>query len=151
VLATIVAIAGFVVVLVWSRQLGSAQRNGGDTGYGIAFVVFGLATAAALAMWTSLAVRLARLIELPASVLRVEKLLAVAVSVCMAVMLIATAVWWGALAQAAPWALHDDPIGTAASLVSGQLLLAGILMAGATVVGGAGAVQALRAGRRLPG
>ena len=57
--------------------LGSAQSNGGDTGYAIAFVVFGLTAAVALAIWTALAVRMARLGELPGSVLRVEKLLAV--------------------------------------------------------------------------
>lgn len=149
--ATIVAVVLFVVVLIWSHSLASAQRNGGDTGYEAAFVVFGLAAAVALAIWTALAVRLARLVELPASVLRVEKLLAVGVGACMGLMLIAVAVWWGALAHSAPWALHDDPTGTAAPLVSVQLLIAGILMAAATVVGGAGAVRAVRADRQLPG
>jgi hypothetical protein len=140
-----------VVVLIWSHNLDSAQRNGADTGYEIAAAAFGLAAAATLATWAAVAVRIAKLIELPASVLRIERRLAVAVSVCMAVMVIATALWWGALAHAAPWALHDDPTGTAAPLISAQLLIGGILMAGATAVAATGVVQAVRAGRRLSG
>lgn len=149
-LATLLALSAFLLVLAWSRSLDSAQRNGHDAGYEIAFVAFGLAAALALALWTGLAVRVARAIELPPSAARIERRLALAVSACMGVMLIATAVWWGALAHAAPWALQDDPAGAAAPLVTGQLLIAGILMAAATATAAAGAVHALRAGRLTP-
>lgn len=148
-LATAVALGGFVAVLVWSHHLDPAQRNGHDLAYEVIFLGWGLAMIVALAFWTAVAVRLARSIELPTRWLRTETLLAASTSLCMALVLVATAVWWGALAHAAPWALHDDATGATASSVSVQLLLSRALMAVATALAAMGAGYALRAAPQL--
>jgi hypothetical protein len=148
-LAAVVAVGGLLVLVVWSHHLDLAQRNGRDLGYELAFVAWGLLVVGALASWTAVAIGVARRIELSTRLLRTETLLAVSVTLCMALALVATAVWWGALAHAAPWALHADPAGTAASPVSVQLLLAGVLMIVATALAATGAGCALRAATQL--
>jgi hypothetical protein len=148
-LAAVVALGGLVVLSVWSHRLGPAQRNGGDLGYELAFLAWGLAMIGALASWTAVAIHVARRIELSSPSLRIETLLAVSVTLCMAVVLVATAVWWGVLAHTAPWALHGNAARAPASPVSVQLLIAGLLMILATALAGVGAECALRGAAQL--
>lgn len=149
--STALAALATTALVIWSRQLDTAQRNGHDLAYAIGFLLWGVAAVACLASWTVLAARAAGRIELSARTLRTLTLIAAAVAVCMTLATIAMAVWWGALASAAPWALGDMPAGAAAAEVTRQLLLAGVLMALGAGLSLRGAGQALRARGALPG
>ncbi len=143
--ATALACAAGAALVVWAHHLDAFQRNGHDALYGLAFVAAGLLLVGCLAAWTAVAVSTARRLELPARLLEAEVALAAAVSVAMLAMTIATAVWWGALASDAPWALHGQPAGAGASPLLAQLLAAMLLMALATGLGALGAGHSLRA------
>ncbi len=131
VLASMSALVAFVVVLVWSRGLGVAARNGGDAGYTVAFVTFGALAAIALACWTALAVSLARELRLSARLLRIEALLAGAVSAAMLATSAATTLWWSAAAHA-PWALGSAPFAAPLSADALMLLASCLALLGAT-------------------
>jgi hypothetical protein len=108
-----------------------------------------LLVVASLAAWSAALLTTARRLELPARLLIAEVGLAVVVSFTMLVMTAATAVWWGVLASRAPWALHEQPMGSDASPMAPQLLVAMALMAVATLLAWAGAIRALLALPRL--
>ncbi len=143
--ATALAIVASVALLIWSHQLDSAQRNGHDFAYALGFVLWGVAAIACLASWTALAVKAARKIELRSSLLWIETELAALAALGMLCATLATGVWWGALARVAPGALSDSPPGIHSSIVTSQLLLAGVLMGGAACLALGGAAYALRA------
>jgi hypothetical protein len=82
---------------------------------------------------------------LPVGTLRVEVWLAVAVSAAMAVMTIATAVWWGSLASAAPWFFDGRPTGSNANALQWNIIVPAILMLAATALGLTGATRAAKA------
>lgn len=145
VLLTVVMIAATVVLVVWAHGLNGRQRAGDDTAYAIAFVTWGLLAVVCLFVWTVAAVTTARRLRLPVATLRLEAKLATAVTVVMAVMTAATAVWWAALADAAPWFLAGRPVGSSASPLAPEPVAAAALMVLATLLGAAGARQALRA------
>ncbi len=63
----------------------------------------------------------------------------------MAVMSTATIVWWIALGNSAPWFLAGRPVGESGSVLAPQLLLAAVVMVGATLLGGFASRRALRA------
>jgi hypothetical protein len=64
-------------------------------------------------------------------------------------MTVATAVWWGAVANAAPWFFTGAPVGSAASPLDPKLVLAAGLMLCASGLAAAGALTATRSARRL--
>ena len=147
--ASVAAGTATSALVLWAHRLDGLQRNGHDPLYGLAFVVAGLLVVGCLAAWTVVVVATARRIALPASLLKVEVGLAVGVSSTMLAMSVATVLWWAVLASRAPWALHGQPAGTAASGLVVQLLAAIALMSAATVLAGLGASNALRAVRRV--
>ena len=116
------AAAGLTVVLVvWAHRLTPAQRNGAYAAYGAAFVTWaglvvltiGLATVAALAA--------GRRLDLTPRVLRVERLLGLAATAGMVLMLVAAVVWASADAAALSRAV----------LAAMALMLVAMLTAGA--------------------
>jgi len=139
-----VAIAASVGLVVWAHEL-TGPRGGHDVVYGFAFVSWALLVAACLLAWTVVAVSTARRLRLPAAALRVEAWSALAVTVAMGVTTAATAVWWVALADAAPWFFAGRPVGSSASPLAPQLLAAAALMLVASLFGVAGAKRALGA------
>lgn len=147
--STVLAAIATFALGIWSRQLDFAQRNGHDLAYGIGFLLWGVATIACLAAWTLLAVKAAGRVQMPSRLLKAHSALAGAIAACMLLATAATAVWWGALAGAAPWALSDNPVGPGAAVVGPQLLLGCGLMAIASALALGGAAYALRAGRAL--
>jgi hypothetical protein len=144
-LLTGVAIAATVALVVWAHGLTGLQRNGNDVAYGIAFVTWALLVAVCLFAWTAAAVVTARRLRLPVATLRSLAWIASGVAAAMGVMTAATAVWWAAIADAAPWFLAGRPVGASASPLAPQLLAIGAVMLFATVVGAAGAQRAMRA------
>jgi drug/metabolite transporter (DMT)-like permease len=125
-------------------MLPSAQRNGHDLAYAISFAGWALLMFACVLTWTSAGVTVARRIELSSRLLRCEVWLAVAVTAAMAAVTVATTVWWVALADAAPWFFSDRPVGSTASALVPQLVIALLLMLVATSLGMAGVVRAVR-------
>ncbi|HWF32499.1 MAG TPA: hypothetical protein VG188_08085 [Solirubrobacteraceae bacterium] len=146
---TAIAIGATAALAVWAHQLGTPQRNGASSAYSTAFVLCALLLAVALAAWTSVAVSLARGLELSGCVQRIEALLAGAICASMLAMTLATATWWAALARVAPWVLHGAPDGSHASSFALSLFLPSVLMAIATCLAAFGALASLRGSRLI--
>ncbi|HZT14544.1 MAG TPA: hypothetical protein VFA19_01225 [Gaiellaceae bacterium] len=122
----------------WAHTLNVQQRNGHDLFYGGIFLAWVLLAVCCLAAWTAAATGTARRLDLPPGVLRLEAWLAGAVALAMVVMTSATAVWWGAVAEAAPGFFGAAPF-------TPQLVVAVAFMLAASSAGVAGAVRARRA------
>jgi hypothetical protein len=149
-LMTALLVAATVVLVVWAHGLTPRDRQGHDTGYAIAFLAWAALGAGTLVSWTAAASRTAARLSLGDVTLRFQTWLAVSVSVAMAVMAAATAVWWIAVADVAPDALTGSSAGHASALVP-QLVAAVALMVVATALGATGARRASRALREFGG
>jgi hypothetical protein len=130
---------------IWAHSLSVASRNGHDTAYASVFVVWVLLLAGSLLAWAAAAAATARRLAWSVDSLRVEAWLGAGVSTAMAVMTIATAVWWGSLARAAPWFFDGRPVGAGASAIVSNVVVPVAFMLFATVLGLVGATRALRA------
>ncbi|HEV2973754.1 MAG TPA: hypothetical protein VGX69_02015 [Solirubrobacteraceae bacterium] len=150
-LASAATLIAFAALSAWAHHLSTPARNGADTAYTVAFTLFALLAATTLACWTALAVTIARALRLSVALLRVEALLACAVSATMLAMTLATALWWGALAHSAPWVLQGGPVGADRSPFSAWLFVSNSLMALATCLAAYGASRSTLAVRRLSG
>ena len=146
---TAVAIGATAALAVWAQQLDTAQRNGASSAYSGAFVLCALLLVAALGAWTTVAVSLARALELSGRVLRIESLLAGAICASMLAMTLATATWWGALGRVAPWVLHGAADGSHSSSFTLSLFVPSALMAVATCFAAFGAITSLRGSRLI--
>lgn len=145
VLASAVVVATTVGLAGWAHGLTGRQRNGADVGYTVAFVAWAALCVVALFAWTALAARVLRRIPLPRALLELIAGIACGVSVAIGVMTAATALWWAALADHAPWVLAGRPPGADASPLVPQLLGAAGVMLIATGLSVAGACQTIRA------
>jgi hypothetical protein len=132
--ASAVATAGLVA---WASRLTPGARNVGDVAYELAFVVWACALVACLLSWTAVAGSAARRLELPVRRLRVQALLAGGAALCMAVMTIATLLWWGTTADGAT------------SAFDARLACSAAVMVLATAIAALGARRALAASVEL--
>ena len=128
----------------WAHTLTSLQRNGGDHTYGGVFLAWVALLAATLLAWAAAAAACARRLDLSARELRLEARLGAAVALAMAVVTVATAVWWGAVASAAPWFLDGGPAGAQGSPLSANTLAPALLMLCACALAAVGTHRALR-------
>jgi hypothetical protein len=148
--ASIAATAGLVV---WAHGLSAVQRNGHDTGYGIAFLAWAALGVAALLAWTDAAVNGARGLALRRPILRAQARLAAATAAVMAAMAAATATWWVLVGAASPAALtgaqEASAAGRHATAAVPELIAAVVLMVLASTVATAGARRATVAAARL--
>ncbi len=142
--ATALAVASTAALVVWAHRLPVRARAGHDLAYVAGFCAWSLVMLVFIASWTVAAVSTARRLDLSERLLRFEARLAAGVCTTMAVMTVATAVWWAALADAAPWFFAGRQVGATASALVPQLAVALLLMLTATSLGTAGAVRALR-------
>ncbi len=126
---TVVASGGLVF---WAHHLASGQRNGGDRLFGVAFVLWGMLIAGAIALWTAAAVTVAWRIGLTPARLRLEAGVAWAVTVTMIVMTAAAVAWWASVASPA----------------SVQMSAITLMMVVATTLAVAGSTRSLGAIRR---
>ncbi len=136
---TVAAAAATGCLVLWAHQLDSAQRNGGDLAYSLAFLAWAALAAATLLSWTGAAVACGRRISLSETVMRVEAGLGVAVAVAAITATTAACVWWAALATDAPWVLHGSITGSGGSALAAPMLLAAALMALGSVIAATGA------------
>jgi hypothetical protein len=130
-----VTVAAAAALIPWAHALSNAQRNGTDAAYMAAFAVWAVLLVATLCSWTQAGSLAERRLVLSRRALAVESVLAVAVAAAMISMTIATAIWWAAMAEHAPWFLHGTATGTAGSPFDLRLAATMALMLGAVVTG----------------
>jgi hypothetical protein len=140
------ALTGLAAV---AHRLSFAQRNGGSWPYTLAVLATFALGAAALALWTSAGVIVARRLELSRALLLAETVLAAVTAAAMAAMTAATALWWAVMASAAPWFLWGSPRGTPSSPLSPVLVVTMLVMLGASLAAAAGAARAGWSAARL--
>ena len=126
---TAVAVVSTAALVAWAHRLSARARSGHDLAYALGFSAWSLVMLVLVVCWTIAAVSTARRLDLSARLLRLEARLAAGVCATMAVMTVATALWWAGLADAA---------------FAPQLAVALLLMVASTSLGTAGAVRALR-------
>ena len=148
-LLSLLGVAGTIGLARWAHSLTPAARNGHDGLYSGVFVAWVLLFAACLVAWAVAARATARELSWPERMLRLEVWLGVGVSAAMAVMTVATAIWWGALASSAPWFFSGRPVGSSASALTLNLAIPSVLMVVATLLGLTGALRALKATANL--
>jgi hypothetical protein len=141
---TTVTAAATVLLFFWAHHLTPHQRNSGFHWYGAMFLIWAALIAITFTFWTAAAVASARRVELPMAILTAEAALSASVAVAMAVMVCATAVWWGAMAKDAPTFLMASPGGAAGSSWDIWLISTVALMAVAMVTAAAGVVREVR-------
>ena len=146
---SVVAIAATLGLAGWAHSLSSAQRNGADLAYGVVFGAWAALVVAALALWTVVAVTVGRRLPLGRHLLSFEAAMAILTALAMAVMTVATSVWWGSMAVAAPWFLPGAPTGTSGSPADPRMALTVALMVVAAALGVTGAVRIGRSWGRL--
>ena len=144
-LLTAVAVAGTVGLVIWAGGLTPGQRNGHDTAYAIAFVVWVLLAVGCLLGWTATTAAVVRRLPLSTHTLRTEVRLAIAATAAMWVMAAATVVWWVETADSAPWFFAGRPIGQSGSPFAVQMVLATSLIVLASTLATVGTRRAIRA------
>jgi hypothetical protein len=142
---SVLAVTASSGLAAWAHSLTPAARNGSDAAYSGAFVALVVLFAACLFAWAAAAAATARNLSLSVAVLRLEVWLGAAVSVAMAVMTIATVLWWGSLAAAAPWFFDGRPVGSSASALVSNMVVPTVMMFCATSLGLIGAARAAKA------
>ena len=103
---TLLSVGAVIPLSFWAHHLNELQRNGADPAYSGVLVIWAVLVAATLAQWTAAGVAATRRVDLPRGVLRLEAALAVALAGAMAAMTVAAGLWWGSMAQNAPWFLQ---------------------------------------------
>ncbi len=144
-LLTSLAMVATFALVVWAHGLTGRQRAGHDTAYAIAFGAWALLGTACLFAWTVAAVAIGGRLSLRDATLRLETRIAVAVAASMGAMTAATAVWWLAISDSAPWFLAGRAVGEGGSPLAPQMVAASALMVFASLLGVAGSRGALRA------
>ena len=147
--ATALTVVVTVPLLVWAHRLTSQQRNGGVHWYGAVYLMWGALIVLTLTLWTVVAIAAARRLHLSKRLLAAESVLAVAVALAMVVMIAATAVWWGAMAEHAPAFLNARPAGTPASPWDWLLIATVAVMGLAIGVAAVGVTQEVRGWLRM--
>lgn len=147
--ASVVATAALVGLVAVAHTLTFAQRNGASWPYSLAAIVTALLVAAALTLWTAVAVSTTRRLDLGSPVLAAEAVLAAGVAAAIALMTIGTALWWGGIASSAPWFLHGPRTGSGTSAFDPRLAAAMVLMLAATVVAAYGVNRVVHSWREL--
>lgn len=143
--ATGITVVVTVPLLVSAHHLTSHQRNGGGLHwYGALYLIWVALIVVTLTLWTVLAVAAARRVQFSTLILAAEALLAGAVAVAMVIMVGATAVWWGAMANYAPAFLSGGPAGTSGSPWDLWLVATVVVMALAMGIAAVGVVREVR-------
>jgi hypothetical protein len=156
VVGAVAAIALVVALLVafagWAHHLSPSDRNGGLALYTVCFVAMGVLVVGAVGVATAAAVAVGRRTEPTGGTLRILGVLALALTVVMAVLLTGVATWWGAEASGAPHVVLDgigNGVPYLSSTVPPTLLGAGLLMLVGLSLGVVGSLRVARSLRPL--
>jgi hypothetical protein len=141
-------VAVTVPLVEWAHHLTPHQRNGGLHLYGTLFLIWVALIVTTLTLWTVVAIVAGNRVVFSKTILIAEAILAVVVAVAMVVMVGATAVWWGAMANDAPAFLNASP-GVPGSPWDVWLVATVALMVVAMGTGAVGAVRGARGWRKM--
>jgi hypothetical protein len=144
---TMLALVAIVPLTLWSQHLNTVQRNGGDGAYSGAFVAWAVLIALTLVSWDRVALQCVATMALSTRVLRIEALLATAVSLLMVTITVGAALWWAQIGSSAPWFLQGASYGTSSSPLTPNLIIALALMVVATCAGALGVSRIMRSWR----
>lgn len=144
-LFSVLAISATVGLARWAHSLTPAERNGADAIYTAAFVGWFVLAVSCLFSWALTAAAIARRVTFSRFTLRLLTVVATAVGGAMAVMAVATGVWWASLARVAPWFFSGRPVGSSGSVIDPNMAVASALILTATILGLTGAVRSARA------
>lgn len=144
-LLTLFAIGATVGLSQWAHSLTPAERNGTDGLYTGAFVGWFVVAVSCLFSWALTAANMARCAMFSRLALRLLTIVATLVGGAMAVMAVATGVWWGSLARVAPWFFSGRPVGSNGPVIEPNMAVATVLILVATVLGVTGAARSARA------
>ncbi len=111
VIGTVVTVAVTVPLVVWANHLPTNQSKGGIHWNEVLFLVWAAFIVITLTLWALAAMAAGRRVEFSTAMLTAEAILAGAVALAMVIMVTATAVWWGAMAEHAPGFLNASPAG----------------------------------------
>ncbi len=143
---TTALVAATVALATWAHGLTPAARNGHDTLYTTAFLIWAALAAITLLTWTKAATTTADRLRLTPTTLQLHARLAPAIAVAMILMTVATVMVWVAVAVAAPAGIRPSagaaPIVPSATPQAFAILAAAGLMTFATALAGAGARRA---------
>ncbi len=142
-------VAVTVPLVVWAHHLTPHQRNGGLHLYGTLFLFWAALIVVTLTLWAVVAIAAGRRVVLCEAILTWEAVLAVVVAAAMLVMVGATAVWWGAMAEDAPAFLNASPGGVPGSPWDVWLVATVALMAVAMGTAAAGVLREARLWRKM--
>lgn len=146
---TVALIAATAALAAWAHGITFAARNGTDTAYSIAFVLWAALGAATLLTWTAAADRAGRRLALARATVRAQAWLAAGVASAMAVMSAATIVWYVLVANRSAAALTGGTTTRPSAFVA-QLIAALVVMLAATALAVTGARRAVTAVAELP-
>jgi hypothetical protein len=148
-LLTLSTIGGVIALKDWAHGLSVGQRNGGDAYYSFLFVVVALILTASVIQWTVVGVVAIRRMTLSTRVLRIEALLAFAVTFAMVVITTGVALWWIAMGLGAPGFFQGNTIGNASLALTPNLLLMVVLMLISSLGGLFGSARILHGWQRI--
>ncbi len=116
----------------WAHTLNTAQRNGADEWYSVAFVAIALMAAVTVGLWTATGVAVATKIDFGERALRWESWLAICVCVSAFCVVAGAVAWWIAMALQAPTFLGGTVRDAIVTSLSPQLVGAlGLMTIGA--------------------
>ena len=148
---SLLAVAATAGLAAWAHSLSPAARNGSDAAYSGVFLAWIVLFATCLLSWAVAAAATARRLAVPVTTLRVQVWLGATVTAAMAVITVATAVWWGAHSRARRRGFRRATAGGRASGVVSNMVVPAGLMLCATVVALIGASRAVSAQRSTSG
>jgi hypothetical protein len=99
--ATAVTASWLGYLVVWAHELSAAQRNGGDTAYGLAVTGLAVGVASSLAAWTAVATRALHDVRPAHRGVRVAWVARGAAG-CIALVAVGAGLWWAAVGVDAP-------------------------------------------------
>ncbi len=145
---TLATLGGVLGLVGWAHGLSVDQRNGGDGLYSMAFAVVALVLMASIVQWTVVAVVAVRRMTLSSGVLRMEAILAYAVTLAMVVITAGVALWWGVMGFAAP-RFFQGAAGSSSLALTPHLVGLMVLMLVATPLSLFGSARILHGWQRI--
>ena len=140
---TVVSVASLFGLATWAHELNAPQRNGADAAYSAAFITVALIGAVTLGLWTLVAVKLARRVDLERRVRRCEGVCALGVVSAMALVTLGSITWFTQMGLHASSFVEGSSIGHWSS-VTPQSVATLIAMTTALAIGTLGATRVVQ-------
>jgi hypothetical protein len=139
--ATLVATVATAGLVAWAHTLTAADRDAPAWPYASAFLLWGSLMALAMVAWCALIVAVASRVTFTRAELAAEAALALVVAIAIVAITAATALWWKAMSDEAPWFFHGAETGAHGSTIDIRLLAAVAVMVVSAVCASYGVVR----------